>query len=245
MEKYVNDVDKDFKLCIKLEKILSIFYYVSIVLSLILCIKFNIIICITLIIIHILYIIAESINDILFKNFAENERRKTLLSNSFGNVLTDKRTIGYYNNNEKSSLKKLGVNVFESAFFTKNNTNIMIKQNTVKIIVDIIIWLVIVLVMKDKNIILCITQSIFSSEILINYFKILYFNNKVNGVYNKLFTLFITNKYSYKNEAQLLEYAFEYECLKSSVHIMLSSNNFYKNNTKWTSEWDNVKNMIK
>ena len=53
MEKYVNDVDKDFKLCIKLEKILSIFYYVSIVLSLILCIKFNIIICITLIIIHI------------------------------------------------------------------------------------------------------------------------------------------------------------------------------------------------
>ena len=245
MEEYINDVDKDFRLCIKLEKLLSIFYYVSAVLSLILCIRFNIILCITLIIIHILYIIADSINDVIFKNFAENERRKTLLSNAFGNVLTDKRALGYYNNNEKSSLKRLGINVFESVFFTKNNTNMMIKQNTVKIIIDIIIWLVIVLIMKDKNIVLCITQSIFSSEILISYFKLLYFNNKVNVVYNKLFTLFITNKYSCKKEAQLLEYAFEYECLKSFAHIILSSNNFNKNNTKWTADWDNLKNLIK
>ncbi len=245
MEEYINDVDKDFKLCIKIEKLLSIIYYVSVILSLILCIKFNIILCIALIIIHILYIIADTINDVIFKNFAEDERRKTLLSDSFGNALTDKKAIGYYNNNEKNSLKKLGVNVFESTFFTKNNTNMMIKQNTVKIIIDIIIWLVIILIMKDKNIVLCITQSIFSSEILISYFKLLYFNNKVNSVYNKLFTLFITNKYSYKNEAQLLEYAFEYECLKSSTHIMLSSNNFNKNNSKWTSDWDNIKNIMK
>ena len=88
-----------------------------------------------------------------------------MLSNAYGSELTDKKAIGYYNNNEKNSIKKLGVNVFESTFFTRNNTNIMIKQNTIKIIIDVIIWLVIVLLMKDKNIVLCITQSIFSSEI--------------------------------------------------------------------------------
>ena len=99
--------------------------------------------------------------------------------------------------------------------------------------------------MKDKNIVLCITQSIFSSEILIGYFKLLYFNNKANGIYNKLFTLFITNKYSNKNESQLLEYSFEYECLKSSAHILLSSNNFTKNNAKWTVDWETIKNKIK
>ena len=107
------------------------------------------------------------------------------------------------------------------------------------------IWLVIILIMKDKNIVLCITQSIFSSEILISYFKLLYFNNKVNGIYNKLFALFITNKYSNKNEAQLLEYAFEYECLKSSAHILLSSSNFNQNNEKWTVDWESIKNKIK
>ena len=60
----------------------------------------------------------------------------------------------------------------------------------------------------------------------------LYFNNKVNGIYNNLFTLFVTNKYSNKNESQLLKYAFEYECLKSFAHMLLSSSNFNKNNTK-------------
>lgn len=245
MDEYINDVDKDFRLCTKLENLLSIFYYVSVVISLIICIKFNDILCITLIIIHVLYIIADAINDIIFKNFAENERRKTLLSNACGVELTDKKAIGYYNNNEKNSIKKLGVNVFENTFFTKRNTNIMTKQNVIKIIVDIILWLVIILIMKDKNIVLCITQSIFSSEILISYFKLLYFNNKVNGIYNKLFTLFITNKYSNKNEAQLLEYSFEYECLKSYAHILLSSNNFIKNNAKWTADWEDIKNKIK
>lgn len=245
MDEYINDVDKYFRLCIKLENLLSIFYYVSVFISLIICIKFNDILCITLIIIHVLYIMADAINDIIFKSFAENERRKTLLSNAYGSELTDKKAIGYYNNNEKNSIKKLGINVFESTFFTKNNTNIMIKQNAVKMIIDVIIWLVIVLIMKDKNIVLCITQSIFSSEILIGYFKLLYFNNKANGIYNKLFTLFITNKYSNKNESQLLEYSFEYECLKSSAHILLSSNNFTKNNAKWTVDWETIKNKIK
>lgn len=244
-EEYINDVDKDFKLCIKLEKLLTIFYYLSVILSLTLCFKYNTILCVALIIIHILYIIADTINDLIFKNFAENERRKTLLSNAYGIELTDKKAIGYYNNNEKNSLKKLGVNIFESSFFTKNNTNIMVKQNSVKFIIDVILWLIIVLMMKDKNVTLCITQSIFSSEILIGYFKLLYFNNKVNGVYNKLFTLFITNKYSSKNKSQLLEYSFEYECLKSSNHILLSSKNFAKNNVKWTTDWEYIKNKIK
>ena len=159
MDEYINDVDKDFRLCIKLEKLLSIFYYVSVVISLILSIKFNNILCVTLIVLHILYIIGDTINDMIFKNFAENERRKTLLSNAYGSELTDKKTVGYYNNNEKNSIKKLGVNVFESTFFTKSNTNIMIKQNTIKIIIDVIIWLVIILIMKDKNIVLCYFSS--------------------------------------------------------------------------------------
>lgn len=245
MNKYVNDVDKDFKLCIKLENLLSKFYYVSVIISLILCVKFNNLLCVSLIVLHVLYIIADTLNDMIFKNFAENERRKTLISNAYGSDLTDKKTIGYYNNNEKNSIKKLGINVLESTFFTKNNTKIMLKENAIKIIINIIIWLVTILMMKDKNVALCITQSIFSSEILIGYLKLLYFNNKVSGLYNKLFTLFITNKYSNKHESQLLEYAFEYECLKSYGHILLSTKNFNENNEKWTSEWEDIKRKIK
>ena len=74
MDEYINDVDKDFRLCIKLEKLLSIFYYVSVVISLILSIKFNNILCVTLIVLHILYIIGDTINDMIFKNFEPNSK---------------------------------------------------------------------------------------------------------------------------------------------------------------------------
>ena len=76
MDEYINNVDKNFKLCIKLENILSIFYYVSIVISLIICIKSNDILCITLIIIHVLYIIADAINDIIFKTLLKPKEEK-------------------------------------------------------------------------------------------------------------------------------------------------------------------------
>ena len=135
-----------------------------------------------------------------------------MLSNAYGSELTDKKAIGYYNNNEKNSIKKLGVNVFESTFFTRNNTNIMIKQNTIKIIIDVIIWLVIVLLMKDKNIVLCITQSIFSSEILISYFKLLYFNNK---------------SYTQINKLKLMEYIINYLHCLLLISILIRMNHNY------------------
>lgn len=74
MDEYINNVDKNFKLCIKLENLLS--YYVSIVISLIICIKSNDILCITLIIIHVLYIIADAINDIIFKTLLKPKEEK-------------------------------------------------------------------------------------------------------------------------------------------------------------------------
>lgn len=36
-----------------------------------------------------------------------------------------------------------------------------------------------------------------------------------------------------------------YECLKSSIHILLSSSNFNKNNVKWTTDWENIKKKIR
>ena len=84
-------LNSEIRLCIKSENLLNIVYYLSVAISLALCIKFNNILCITLIIIHILYIIADTINDMIFKNFAENERRKTLLSNAYGSELTNKK----------------------------------------------------------------------------------------------------------------------------------------------------------
>ena len=69
--------------------------------------------------------------------------------------------------------------------------------------------------------------------------------NKVDSIYDKFYSLFITNKYTARKESQLLEYTLEYECLKSFSHILLSSNNFNKNNKTWTLEWERIRSKIK
>lgn len=246
MEKYVNDVSKDFDICTNIEKTLYILYYISVILTISICIiSFNEIICYFLIIIHIIYVILNAMNDLLFKNNAESERRKALLSNSFNSNLTNRKTNGFYNNDEKDSFKKLGINMFESVLFSKNNSKIMLFKQTINLFVDIIIWLTIILLFNNKNLILCITQCVFSSEILIDYCKLLYFHFKSKELYNKTYILFVTNKYNNSKKDQLLQYVIEYECLKSYSHILLSEKSFIKNNFNWSTEWNNLKKEIR
>lgn len=245
MKHYINEVAKDFDICEFFEKILVVIYVVSMIISLILCFKFNNLMCILLIICHIFYVIFDTFNDMILKNYAENERRKTLLANSFDANITEKKTNGYYNNEEKKSLKKMGINSFESVLFSRNNSKIMIKNNALKFIFEILIWLIIILIVKDKNIILCVTQCIFSTELLVNYLKLVYFYLKVNKIYGEFYKIFITEGYSKKLETITLQYVFEYECLKNYSHILLSQRNFENNNVSWSNEWDNLLKNIR
>lgn len=245
MKEYINEVSKDFDSCIALEKDLLILYIISLILSLILCFIFNNVICTLLILVHVFYIAIDTFNDIILKNYAENERRKTLLSNSFNSNLTEKKTKGYYNNNEKEPIKKMGINTFESVFFSKSNLELMVKSSSIKFILEMMVWLVLILIAKDKNLILCVTQCIFSTEILVNYLKLIYFNIKVTKIYDDFYKLFITERYSINTEPLLMEYVFEYECLKSYSHILLSDSNFRINNTEWSKEWNQISKEIK
>lgn len=72
-----------------------------------------------LIILNIIYVIITFYDDIIVKNNAESERRKTLISDAFSINLTSKKTNGYYNNNFPTSVKKLGIDSFESMLYTK------------------------------------------------------------------------------------------------------------------------------
>lgn len=63
------------------------------------------------------YIVLSNINDMYFSNLAETERRKSLLKESFNINTTLRETNKYYNNDEIPSIKKLGLNCYESVFF--------------------------------------------------------------------------------------------------------------------------------
>lgn len=245
MSKKFVGIDKDFNICLKIEKFLYFIYYMSIIISLVLCFDFSKELCLVLIVAHVLYVLLNATNDLIFKNYAESESRKTILSNSHKTNLTSKKSNVYHDCESTNCIKRLGVNVYESALFSRNNSRLMIITSTIEIFIDMVIWLIIVLISKDQNIVLCVTQSIFSSEILINYLKLLYFNNKVNILCDNLYNIFVTNKYNNKKEAELLEYILDYECLKNFSHILLSTINFKRNEEEWIAEWNTILAKIK
>lgn len=244
-KKYINEVSKDYDKCILLDSILSKLFVVSVIISIILHFAKNDILCVGLIVIHIIYILIDLINDVIYKNYAEDERRKTLLSNAFSKDLSLKQTKGYYNNNEKNSIKKLGINAFESTLFSKNTSKKMLINEGIKFTIVFIIWIIFMINNEDINLMVLITQTIFSAEILVNLIKLCYFFFKSNDLYNQFYRMFIANEYNESQTALLLEYVFEYECMKNYCHILLSEKIFEIDNPTLKKEWAKISKKIK
>ena len=106
----------------KISNLGNILFLLNIIISFILIFDFEYksIIIIISIILTIGYVILTNINEIYFSNLAENERRKSLIKESFGVNTTLRETKSYYNNSEEPSIEKLGLNCYESAFLQKS-----------------------------------------------------------------------------------------------------------------------------
>ena len=172
---YRNDVNDDFKKCQNLEKLLMMIFIIIIVVSIINVIFNNNYIVYFLIFLNIGYILTSFINDIYFKNNAELERRKTNISNAFNVNLTSKKTNKFYNNNCAPSLKKLGINIFENTLYTKNILLIMIINAGIKTFFLLIMWIFIIYNIENINIFQIAIQFLFSTEIFLNFIKIIYY----------------------------------------------------------------------
>lgn len=72
-----------------------------------------------IIVANIIYIAISGYTDIILKNKAENELRKTMIAESFGINITTTKSKGYYTNDVKPSIEKMGINNFESVLYTK------------------------------------------------------------------------------------------------------------------------------
>lgn len=206
MEEYLNEVEKDYKICEKINLSLLIIYIINLLLSFLLLLCESNIIVNILIVTHIIYFIISSINDMILFNFAESERLKTNISNAYDIDLSVKKTKGYYNNDDhKKGINKFGINCFESVFHSKSISKIMLSSETIKIVISSILWLVIILNFNNKNLILCITQTLFSGELLNNYLKLIYYNYKNNLIFNNFYSIFVTSKYSTKKRTVIIK----------------------------------------
>lgn len=246
MDDYRNDVNDDYNKCIFLEKIITYLFLVILILSIINTYINNEIVIYLIVFLNIAYVIISFINDIYFINVAENERRKTNISNSFKVNITSKKTNLYYNNQFEPSIKKMGVNSFESTLYTKNTLSKMILYNALKTFLLGVMWIIIIVNVKNINIFQITTELFFSAEVLLVLIKNIYYYFETKKLYDDFYYQFITKKYNESEDLPIiLQYVLEYECLKSYCHFLLSERIFEKYKTKIKEEWTSILKEIK
>lgn len=90
-ESYRNDVDGDYKKSIKNENNLSLLFFGIIVITIINIFLTNEYIIYLLIVLNLIYVAISLYNDMIVKNSAESEGRKTLLAHAFSINITSKK----------------------------------------------------------------------------------------------------------------------------------------------------------
>lgn len=193
----------------------------------------------------IVYVILVNINDMYFSNNAETERRKSLLKESFDVNTTLKDTNKYYNNNSQPSIEKLGLNCYESAYFTKKVVDKMLPINIIKISILILIYIILMIKLENMDLLLIITQTLFSAEIIFSFTKLCYYKFQLDKVCKEFQNIFLIIGLNNKDvNVLILDATMDYECLKSYCKILISSKIIFKNNEKWSKEWKKILSKI-
>lgn len=243
-----DEIQELYDKCDNITKKANILFIINITLSFILLFdfKYRDIFIIGSLLLTIAYVILTNINEMYFSNLAENERRKSLLKESFNVNTTLKETNKYYNNDEDPSIIKLGLNCYESAFFTKKVVDKMLPSNILKIVVLTIIYIILMIKLENMDLLLVITQTIFSTEIIFTFLKLCYYKFQLDKVCKEFEDIFFKmDLNSEEINILLLDATMDYECLKSYCKISTSSKIFFENNDKWTKDWQILLRKIK
>ena len=255
MAKRVDEIEKFYKPIDYCGKVVNISFWISVVFSLILpnlatfTDNFIIqdIVKILFILTVLIHAIATYINKLYFIPTADSYRRKQLLSNAFDIPIIPEETLGYYNNSIEPSYKRLAVNVLENAFFSNKVCNEMGKKLRIIIPVYFLIWFFIIFHRKsDLNLILILTQIIFSSNILYDWINIEILRYKNKNVFNQLYSLLLqkNNLSTPVDIVRILDIFVYYESSKALASLKQSSKIFFKINHDLSSEWNKVKHKL-
>lgn len=172
---------------------------------------------------------------------AERKRRRQLLSDSFAVPLITETTQKYYNNEISPSVSRLGANVLENTLFAKNITARMAVRERIKILIYFLVWAsAMYWRTTDIGLLVVITQTIFSSEIIEGWLRIEVLRSEVEKFYEELYNKFL-HKVDLSNSdgvASILDLFASYESTKSMTAIRQLRSIFTSVNPELSKEWD-------
>lgn len=249
-KKRIDEVEKYYKPISIFEFINSILFWIIVILTLLIPYTHenlsvnlqSLIIAGYIIFVGTYFIISQILRFYLIPK-AEKERRKQLLSDAFGILLTPDKTDLYYNNDYPPSLRRLGANIMENAFFSKKIASKMLVSRRF-IIGGYLIILVFIYIVRHENldVIIWISQIFFSGEIVTKWIKLEVLRKKHEEVYDDMYSHFLHDlgDVAAKSKVNILNSFVKYEATKALASVNLSSRLFHKLNPRLTNEWNRI-----
>jgi len=178
---------------------------------------------------------------------AEDKRREELLGDSYGVEHVGQKSEGYYNNDQEYPLKRLAASIMESAFFTHEVAQSMLKRQRVIVAVYLIIYTFAVFNRTTNlEILVVVAQVVFSEEVMSRWLRMEWLSFRCERVYDQLGRIFrgkqdFTNAYI---QLQAIEWFAFYETTKVTSATLISSSLFIKLNDKLSEEWNQTKERL-
>ncbi|WP_431064833.1 hypothetical protein [Methylotuvimicrobium sp.] len=179
---------------------------------------------------------------------AERIRREQMLSDAFGAHLSHDKTSLYYNNDYSPSVKRLGANTMENSLFSSEVAAKMLVSKRLLVGIYLVVW---VLVFSsrdiDLDVIIWITQIVFSGEIIVQWLNLEVLRFRQERTYEKLHAHFLHDigDDSQRAIATILDSFVAYEVAKSSASYLLSTKVFNELNPELTKKWEQVRSELK
>lgn len=193
----------------------------------------------------LLYLILKSLDDGLFWYHAEMARRKNSIQVAFNVSLSELETEGYYNNHVEPSVVKYALNTFEGNYFSKFIAGKMLGKSAFMSLVSIIVLIVTGWFISSGDILLAMTQAIFSAYVIEDTLMLTIYKLKMDKLYDEAYSTLVT--IGVKDEKQmvwLLAYAVEYEAIKAHYKVRLDSTIFNTYNDELSQKWDAIQQKI-
>lgn len=179
---------------------------------------------------------------------AERMRREQILTDAFGAPLSHEKTSLYYNNSYSPSIQRLGANTMENALFSKEVAAKMLVSKRLLVGMYLVIWVLVFSFRSiELNLIMWITQIVFSGEIIVQWLNLEVLRIRQERTYEKLHAHFLheIGGESQRAVATILDSFVAYETAKSSASYLLSSKVFSKLNPGVTEKWEQVRSELK
>lgn len=243
--------EKSYELVNKLSQSLNIILWLSTIVAVIILIVDNVFpqntysftLNVVLVLLSISYFFIEIIQRHLFHD-AEFERKNDFIDNSLKLKLSEENSTGYFNNEDlKKGIYKLGVNCFESSFFTKSITKKMITKHLIQSGIVLLLIITLIFTVTD-NLLIQILLLALPYSIANDTIKVYRLHKNTDTVFKQFTNIFTTVKKG-KLDYLIIDNIINYEKSLSRAAILLDSKVFNKMNKHLSEKWNELKVNLK